>query len=311
MTPISAVVSLYNKKDYVVRALNSVLRQTSLPQEIVVVDDGSTDGGADIVNGLNSPLIRVVRKENGGPGSARNRGVRESRGEFVAFLDADDEWKETFLERMHEAIAFVGNRKVGIFTAVSDRRRTDYRIPDLPVNERFTLIESFCKPSSYGYVVNSSTAVIPKVVLDEVGPFSEKQRNLEDVDMWIRISLRYPIVRVNEVLTIIHYDDPAGINRRIRCRPPLIQVDSICSFFNCGVDEIPREYERRYCVDELYRYCKGMLRWGMLDEFDASFRRSKFDFERRTILRAARALHFLIPKRSTATYLPAVTSTET
>ena len=311
MIRMSVVVPLYNKKNYVLRALDSILRQTIPPAEIIVVDDGSTDGSSDVVAGLRNPLIRIVRKENGGPGSARNRGVKEARCEYVAFLDADDEWKETFLERIGAAMAAFAGRKVGIFTAVSDRRRADYRIPAMPENETFTLIESFCKPTTYGYVVNSSTAVIAKTVLEEIGPFSEKQRNLEDVDMWIRISLRYPIVRVNEALTIIHYDDASGINRRIKCRPPLIQVDSICRFFSCAVDDIPREYERRFCVDELYRYCKGMLRWGKLEEFDANFKRSRFDFRRRTILRLARALHFLIPRRSEETSLSSVRSTET
>ena len=94
---ISVIITLYNKTAYIERALRSVLNQTYQDFEIVVVDDGSTDGGGDIVSRLPDPRIRLVRQRNAGAGTARNRGIRESRGEWIAMLDGDDEWRPGFL----------------------------------------------------------------------------------------------------------------------------------------------------------------------------------------------------------------------
>ena len=87
---ISVVIPLYNKEKEIARTLRSVLAQTSQPLEIIVVDDGSTDGGAEVVRAIGSPLVRLVRQSNAGVCAARNRGIAESTGEYIALLDADD-----------------------------------------------------------------------------------------------------------------------------------------------------------------------------------------------------------------------------
>jgi GT2 family glycosyltransferase len=92
------IIPLFNKAPYIRRALASVERQTFIDYEVIVVDDGSTDGGGTIVAGLKQPRLTLLTQENSGPGRARNRGLAEARGEFVAFLDADDEWLPEYLE---------------------------------------------------------------------------------------------------------------------------------------------------------------------------------------------------------------------
>src|SRR5947209_3795753 len=96
---VSVIIPLYNKAPYVRRTLDSVRAQTFADYEVIVVDDGSTDGGAAVVEGFGDPRFRLIAQPNAGPGAARNRGLAEAGGEFVAFLDADDEWLPTFLER--------------------------------------------------------------------------------------------------------------------------------------------------------------------------------------------------------------------
>ncbi len=90
-TMISVVIPLYNKETSVAQSLQSVLSQSYDDFEVVIVDDGSTDGSVAIVEAINDPRIRLIRQENGGPSKARNTGVKNARGEWIVFLDADDE----------------------------------------------------------------------------------------------------------------------------------------------------------------------------------------------------------------------------
>jgi len=101
---ISVVVPLYNKESYVANAIQSVLSQSYPALEVLVVDDGSTDSGPERVERLSYTKVRLIRKENGGVSSARNMGIQEARGEYVAFLDADDIYLDGFLEEIVKLI---------------------------------------------------------------------------------------------------------------------------------------------------------------------------------------------------------------
>ncbi len=96
---VSVVVPCYNYGRFVAEAIGSILAQTYQDFEVIVVDDGSTDNTPEVLRGITDPRVRVLRKENGGCASARNAGRELARGEFLTFLDADDLWRPTFLER--------------------------------------------------------------------------------------------------------------------------------------------------------------------------------------------------------------------
>ena len=100
---ISVVIPTYNRAHLIGRAIESVLRQSKRPAEIIVVDDGSTDDTREQIVSFGS-LVRYIYQTNSGASAARNRGVREARSEWIAFLDSDDLWLETHLERMAHAI---------------------------------------------------------------------------------------------------------------------------------------------------------------------------------------------------------------
>ena len=88
----SAVITMYNKERWIDRAIASVLAQSEGRFELIVVDDGSTDRGAEVVRGFRDPRVRLLQQRNAGPSAARNAGIRAARGSYLAFLDADDEW---------------------------------------------------------------------------------------------------------------------------------------------------------------------------------------------------------------------------
>jgi glycosyltransferase involved in cell wall biosynthesis len=121
---ISVIVPAWNVERYLDEALDSALAQRPAPTEILVIDDGSTDGTADVA-GRRGPRVRCVRREHGGPAAARNAGIREARGELLAFLDADDVWLPGKLARQLEVLS--GRPALGI---VSTRIR-DFWIPEL------------------------------------------------------------------------------------------------------------------------------------------------------------------------------------
>ncbi|AGA26783.1 glycosyltransferase family 2 protein [Singulisphaera acidiphila] len=113
---VSVVIPLYNKASYIRRALDSIRAQTFGEYEVIVVDDGSTDEGPVIVESVNDPRIRLISQANSGPGSARNRGIQQAKGEYVAFLDADDEWLPEFLAR---SVSLLDNLNPGVASVTS------------------------------------------------------------------------------------------------------------------------------------------------------------------------------------------------
>jgi glycosyltransferase involved in cell wall biosynthesis len=122
MESISVVIPTYNRARAVVEAVASVQAQTLAPSEIIVVDDGSTDGTAEALRQLKAP-IRYVAKENGGVSSARNLGVRLAKGEWIAFLDSDDRWEPIKLERQMDFVRRSGCQVCFTGHVVSDGDR--------------------------------------------------------------------------------------------------------------------------------------------------------------------------------------------
>lgn len=203
---ISVVIPLYNKASYIRRAILSVLAQTFQDFEIVVVDDGSTDSSASIVEEIEDSRIRLFKKENGGVSSARNRGILESRGDYIAFLDADDVWSDEHLDTIRDLIAlqptqlFFGTNFERVFP---DHSRFPNRVD---IREKCVVPSKiFFKLSRKYTLFYTSTVCIAKEAFMEVGAFDTRFSMGEDIHLWKRMARRYPLVyspKVTAVYTI-------------------------------------------------------------------------------------------------------------
>lgn len=197
---VSVVIPAYNAASYIARAVDSVLAQTYPWREILVVNDGSTDATARVLAAYGD-AIQALHQANAGAGSARNRGLRAARGEFVAFLDADDRWLPDKLARQVKTLT--ANPSIGFCST-----RTRVETPDgarlndwsCPVPDKTVLHALFLNP---GAIPGSASGVmVRRRLFEEVGLFDEHLRQ-EDTDLWFRLAAATGYACIDEPLTVI------------------------------------------------------------------------------------------------------------
>lgn len=213
---ISVVIPLYNKRGSIASTVQSVLGQTFTDFELIVVDDGSTDGSADVVRSFAEPRIRLVSKSNGGVCSARNEGIRQARSEYVAFLDADDLYEPEFLQEIEELIATCP--EAGIWgTSYFFLKGGEKISANKPLPAGFKgIIDN--SSWSLGHLYCSSAVCCRKSALQEVGLFDERITWGEDIDVWWRIMLSHPAAYSNRELAVYRFDED---NRAMNAQIPL------------------------------------------------------------------------------------------
>lgn len=232
----SVIIPLYNKEAEIERTLRSVLAQTLQPLEIVVVDDGSTDGSAAIVEALiaesegryaetTEAPIRLIRQKNAGETAARNRAMAEAKGNFFALVDADDEWRPGFLAGIASLIEeFPG---CGLYSTAFDIVNTDGEHPANTPQER-GVVDNFFRTSMTRYVSIPSASAIPRGVVETVGGFPEGMRMGGDQYMWTKIALRWPVCFSPERLVRYYM---AASNRSAAIYKPEKTIYSFEGFF--------------------------------------------------------------------------------
>lgn len=219
----SVIMPLYNKAPYVRKAVESVVDQTFADWELIVVDDCSTDGSAAIVEQIVDPRIRIIRlEENGGVGSARNRGVAESTAPFVCFLDADDWWEPTFLEEM--AALIERHPDAGIYgTGYYIVKNGKKRVAPIGVDEEFTEGEiNYCQvyAKTLCMPLTSISVCMPHRVFDEAGGFPVGITLGEDFLLWLRIVLKHKTVLLNKPLSNYNQDVDITFRGTHHLHPP-------------------------------------------------------------------------------------------
>ncbi|WP_226666202.1 glycosyltransferase family 2 protein [Metabacillus litoralis] len=231
MFDVTVVIPLYNKESFIQRAVTSVLTQTVQSFEIVIIDDGSTDDSLIKLAEIEDPRIRIIKQINAGASAARNKGIKEAKNDFIAFLDADDEWKPTFLEtvfRLIEKYPEAGAYATAYQIFLKNGRKITPKIEYILPSPWEGLIDQYSKSVLKDLPIISSAVLIPKKTFEKVGVFAVNHHHGEDQDMWFRISLHYQIAYShtnqatyyrglpNSMCTVLHTTQPYPIIKTLK-----------------------------------------------------------------------------------------------
>ncbi|PIQ95751.1 MAG: glycosyl transferase, partial [Nitrospinae bacterium CG11_big_fil_rev_8_21_14_0_20_56_8] len=187
LAPVSVIMPAYNAAASIPRALASIAAQTLTPSEIIIVDDGSSDGTAEIAerfaDSLGGAKLTVIRQHNKGAGAARNRAIAEATQPYLAFLDADDEWLPTKLERSM-AVMLEGDYQLVAHDYLDATENGDVHVD---CRRRFLEADDPYVPLYLkGYIPSISVVTRRDAVLG-VGGFDESLRNAQDFDLWLKL----------------------------------------------------------------------------------------------------------------------------
>ena len=239
---ISVVIPLFNKRAEVGAAIASVLAQTVAPLEIVVVDDGSTDGSADVVESFTSPLVRLIRQPNSGVSAARNRAMREARGEWVALLDGDDEWRPEFLEKVSLlSLECPECRAYGTGFDIRDEHGTLTRGNTPAVRGK---VDYFAE-AMHRYVLIPSATVLHRATVLSLGGFPEGMRLGEDQYLWTKLARTAAVGFLPEPLAIY---SRAAQNRSAAVYRPEETRFSLEDLFDPAASDESNEYVARVAL---------------------------------------------------------------
>ncbi len=232
LTPkVSAIMPNYNNGKYIGEAIESVLNQTYKNLELIVVDDGSTDNSREVISQYKDDRLKLMHiPHNGFPGAVKNCGIKVSKGEYIAFADSDDVWKNEKLEMQVNLLQT--EKDVGLV-------HTDYEEIDIcgrltepsPYKLIATERANRCKPSGwyfmeliYGNFIDGPTVLVKREALEKVGLFDPELEIAEDYDLWLKIARQYKIGYVDKILFQHRRHSSNITNNKIRHYPQLIKA---------------------------------------------------------------------------------------
>lgn len=213
----SVIIPLYNKAPYVAKAIQSVLLQSFVDYELVIIDDGSKDDSAEMAKKAieNRSNCHVIKQDNAGVSIARNNGVVASHGDFLCFLDADDWWNPFFLEEVDRLIAEFPDAGIyGTNYTIVNEAKHKTRVANIGVEEGFEKgYINYCQV--YAKTLNmplwTGAVCIPRPVFDEMQGFPKGVKLGEDFMLWIRIAMKYKVAFLDKALSYYNQDvDPSN-----------------------------------------------------------------------------------------------------
>jgi glycosyltransferase involved in cell wall biosynthesis len=261
---ISVVIPSYNRAHTLQRALKSVLNQTSPADEIIVVDDGSTDHSATLMQQF--PTIKLIQQENKGVSAARNTGIRATTHEWIALLDSDDEWLADKLIKIRQSQH--DHPEIKLFHSNEIWIRNGVRVNPMNKHNKYGGdIFHYCLPLC---VISPSAVVLHRSLFDHCGLFNENLPACEDYDLWLRICHQYPVVYLPQALIKKYggHDDQLsrrywGMDRfRIQSLHELMQLKTL--------NTVQRQQTQDTLVKKLKILIKGAVKHNnqqILDQF--------------------------------------------
>jgi glycosyltransferase involved in cell wall biosynthesis len=196
MNTISVIIPTYNRASVLSRAIDSVLAQSHSADEIIVVDDGSTDETQKLIESQ-YPQINYIYQSNKGVSAARNTGIQQANGNWICLLDSDDSWQINKLKKQYNAI---NENSDYLICHTNETWYRDGKILNQGKKheKRGGYIFQHCLPLC---AISPSSVMINKQVFDDLGLFDEELPACEDYDMWLRITAKYPVLFIDEALT--------------------------------------------------------------------------------------------------------------
>lgn len=271
---VSVIIPLYNKAPYIKRALDSVFAQTVQDFEVIVVNDGSKDGGEKIVEEYGDSRIHLINQENQGVSAARNHGVDAARAELVAFLDADDEWLPNFLETILELRAKYPH--AGLYGTGYKRISTnsDEITCSLNFEEEGGEITYFKeKLQNPLMIILTSGMVIPKRIFSDVGGFPVGYPQNEDRCLRAKIALRYSVI-YSPKICLIYYVDATNTIKRFQD-----------GFIKDSFTEYVNENKSKLLIRDDWIDIKEFCNVATLSVMSGNLKSTYYDKEVRTILK--------------------------
>lgn len=249
MPKVSVIIPTYNRGQYITQALDSVLSQTYHDYEIIVVDDGSTDNTQEILKKYDGKFKSII-KENQGISKTRNRGIEESTGEYIAFLDSDDYWAPEKLEEQVKVLDRYPN--VGI--VYSRMPIINGRGEKIGMKPAGVSGKNFKELLQFWGDLPTSTVMTRRDCFDKAGLFDPSMDPMEDIDLWIRISRFYDLYEIeNRVLAYYRRHEEQVTSNKTKVYSGLLKINT--KIFN-NYSEAPRDLTIKRIVENQYLLAK-------------------------------------------------------
>ncbi len=262
---LSVVIPLFNKVDHIRRAVESVLQQSRRPEEVLVIDDGSTDGGERVVQEYASS-VSLIRRPHRGVSAARNFGIEAAKGETIAFLDADDAWKPRFLEKVTVLLerfpqACAAASAYDFLTKPG--QISQFRFAGVPKHPWQGIIDYFACIAAKGVPPLCASGLIArKAMLRKIGGFPVGVRWGEDHDTWARLALACDIAFTTDILFTVNVIATNRATNSESPRPLLPAAATVAEALAVSNDDKRRAHLKKYLKKLLFNSATINLRYG-------------------------------------------------
>ena len=260
---ISVIIPTFNRKKTLKRAMQSVLMQSYAPYEIIVIDDGSDDGTKEWLKD-NYPNVKYIYQMNSGVSSARNKGIKFARGDWIALLDSDDEWLPSKLKdqaneiELNPAAKFLHTNEIWI--------RNGVRVNQMKKHKKyggyiFEKCLDMCR-------ISPSSVLIKKDIFDEIGMFDETLKVCEDYDLWLRFASKYPVHFLDQPL-IKKYGGHSDQLSKVDDGIESYRIRSLKKIMNSGIlNKKQKTITKDVLVKKMYIYAKGLEKRNKIRELN-------------------------------------------